>query len=157
MNMLQFELFASVARTQNISRTAGQYNVSQPAVSHQLKTLEQAMGLELIHRTKRGVVLTDAGRELLIRPYRNYPWDCVMRYAPEGETAVPEPPSAPDTSPEKGSDCTAVIPAVRRGDVGAAAAACQAALPFCFRRRLTMVCSFLNSSEAQKQKHPASK
>ncbi len=67
MNMLQFELFASVARTQNISRTAEQYNVSQPAVSHQLKTLEQAMGLELIHRTKRGVVLTDAGRELL--PY----------------------------------------------------------------------------------------
>ena len=67
MNMLQFELFASVARTQNISRTAAQYNVSQPAVSHQLKTLEQAMGLELIHRTKRGVVLTDAGRELL--PY----------------------------------------------------------------------------------------
>ena len=67
MNMLQFELFASVARTQNISRTAEQYSVSQPAVSHQLKTLEQAMGLELIHRTKRGVVLTDAGRELL--PY----------------------------------------------------------------------------------------
>ena len=51
MNMLQFELFASVARTQNISRTAEQYSVSQPAVSHQLKTLEQAMGLELIHRT----------------------------------------------------------------------------------------------------------
>ena len=67
MNMLQFELFASVARTQNISRTAAQYNVTQPAVSHQLKTLEQAMGLELIHRTRRGVVLTDAGRELL--PY----------------------------------------------------------------------------------------
>ncbi len=67
MNMLQFELFASVARTQNISRTAEQYNVSQPAVSHQLKTLEKAMGLELIHRTKRGVILTDAGRELL--PY----------------------------------------------------------------------------------------
>ena len=68
------------------------------------------------------------GREILRRPYRNYPWDCVLRYAPEGETAVPEPPSAPDTSPEKGSDCTAVIPAVRRGDAGAAAAACQAAL-----------------------------
>jgi len=65
--MLQFELFASVARTQNISRTAEQYRISQPAVSHQLKTLEEAMGLELIHRTRRGVVLTDAGKELL--PY----------------------------------------------------------------------------------------
>ena len=70
------------------------------------------------------------GREFLIRSYRNYPWDCVLRYAPEGETAVPEPPSAPDTSPEKGSDCTAVIPVVRRGDAGAAAAACQAALRY---------------------------
>ncbi len=67
MNMLQFELFASVARTQNISRTAEQYQLSQPAVSHQLKTLERALGPELIQRTKRGVLLTDAGRELL--PY----------------------------------------------------------------------------------------
>jgi len=67
MNMLQYELFASVARTQNLSRTAEQYNVSQPAVSHQLKMLEESLGLELVRRTKRGVVLTDAGRELL--PY----------------------------------------------------------------------------------------
>ena len=56
LNMLQFELFASVARTQNISRTAAQYNVSQPAVSHQLKTLEQAMGLELIHFRLKGTL-----------------------------------------------------------------------------------------------------
>lgn len=67
MNMLQYELFASVARTQNISRTAEQYGISQPAVSHQLKTLEDSLGLELVRRTKRGVLLTDAGRELL--PY----------------------------------------------------------------------------------------
>lgn len=67
MNMLQYELFASVARTQNISRTAEQYGISQPAVSHQLKTLETSLGLELVRRTKRGVLLTDAGRELL--PY----------------------------------------------------------------------------------------
>ena len=94
------------------------------------------------------------GREILRRPYRNYPWDCVLRYAPEGETADAEPPAAPGTSPggsaqagtppqsgprpdsspsggactEKGLSCTAAIPVVRRGDAGAAAAACQAAL-----------------------------
>lgn len=67
MNMLQYELFASVARTQNLSKTAEQYNISQPAVSHHLKGLEDSLGLELIHRTRRGVLLTDAGRELL--PY----------------------------------------------------------------------------------------
>lgn len=67
MNMLQYELFASVARTQNLSKTAEQYGISQPAVSHQLKSLEDSLGLELTRRTKRGVLLTDAGRELL--PY----------------------------------------------------------------------------------------
>lgn len=65
--MLQYELFASVARTQNLSKTAEQYGISQPAVSHQLKSLEDSLGLELTRRTKRGVLLTDAGRELL--PY----------------------------------------------------------------------------------------
>jgi len=67
MNMLQYELFASVARTQNLSKTAEQYHVSQPAVSHHLKMLEESLGLELTRRTRRGVLLTDAGRELL--PY----------------------------------------------------------------------------------------
>ena len=67
MNFLQYELFASVARTLNLSKTAQQYNISQPAVSHHLKSLEESLGLTLVKRTKRGVVLTDAGRELL--PY----------------------------------------------------------------------------------------
>ena len=67
MNMLQYELFASVARTQNLSKTAEQYNVSQPAVSHHLKALEESLGLELVRRSRRGVLLTDAGKELL--PY----------------------------------------------------------------------------------------
>lgn len=67
MNMLQYELFASVARTQNLSKTAQQYYISQPAVSHHIKSLEDSLGVELINRTKRGVSLTDAGREFL--PY----------------------------------------------------------------------------------------
>ena len=67
MNLLPYELFASVARTLNISKTAQQYYISQPAVSHHLKSLEQSLGVELIKRTKRGVVLTAAGSEYL--PY----------------------------------------------------------------------------------------
>ena len=30
------------------------------------------------------------GREFLIRPYRNYPWDCVLRYTGENAGAAPE-------------------------------------------------------------------
>ena len=30
------------------------------------------------------------GREFLVRPYRNYPWDCVLRYTGADAGAVPE-------------------------------------------------------------------
>lgn len=30
------------------------------------------------------------GREFLVRPYRNYPWDCVLRYTGGGEKPVPD-------------------------------------------------------------------
>lgn len=67
MNLLAYELFASVARTQNISKTAKEYFISQPAVSHHIKVLEQSLGAELMKRTKRGITLTTAGKEYL--PY----------------------------------------------------------------------------------------
>lgn len=62
------------------------------------------------------------GREFLIRPYRNYPWDCVLRYTGSEMAAGAAEPSTPLRL------CTASLPEVRRGIVGAAAAACQAAL-----------------------------
>lgn len=67
MNLLPYELFASVARTRNLSKTAEQYFISQPAVSHHIKALEASLGVELVKRTKRGVTLTDEGAEYL--PY----------------------------------------------------------------------------------------
>lgn len=60
------------------------------------------------------------GRELLIRPYRNYPWDCVLRYEGGEEAPAEQTPPAALCRPE--------IPELRRGAVGAAAAALQAAL-----------------------------
>ena len=59
------------------------------------------------------------GREFLIRPYRNYPWDCVLRYT-GGE-------KAPEKLPEP---CTVELPVLRRGDTGAAVAAAQGALRY---------------------------
>lgn len=67
MNLIQYELFASVSRTLNISKTAQQYFITQPAVSHHLKSLEESLGVELIKRTKHGVYLTEAGQDFL--PY----------------------------------------------------------------------------------------
>ena len=67
MNLLQYELFASVAQTLNISKTAQDFFISQPAVSHHLKMLEEAQGVELIKRSRHGVYLTEAGQVFL--PY----------------------------------------------------------------------------------------
>lgn len=67
MNLIQYELFASVAQTLNVSKTAQQFYITQPAVSHHIKSLENTLGVELVKRTKRGVYLTEAGQEFL--PY----------------------------------------------------------------------------------------
>ncbi|MGI6072994.1 MAG: LysR family transcriptional regulator [Lachnospiraceae bacterium] len=67
MNLVQYELFASIAQTQNISKTAKELFITQPTVSHHIKVLEQGLGVELVKRTNRGVELTAAGEEFL--PY----------------------------------------------------------------------------------------
>ena len=37
-----------------------------------------------------GMTGDQTGREFLVRPYRNYPWDCVLRYTGGGEKSVPD-------------------------------------------------------------------
>ena len=49
---------------ENIYKAADELMISQPAVTKQLKTLENQLGGELFIRTKKGVILTDNGREI---------------------------------------------------------------------------------------------
>lgn len=65
MDILQLRLFVSVANTLNFSRTAQQYFISQPAVSHHIKMLENALGVRLLSRTSRKITLTEEGLEFL--------------------------------------------------------------------------------------------
>jgi DNA-binding transcriptional LysR family regulator len=67
MDTLQLQLFASISRTLNFSRTAEQFFISQPAVSHQIKMLENSLGVRLLNRSNHKVSLTVEGAELL--PY----------------------------------------------------------------------------------------
>ena len=54
----------SVTTTPSISRAARRLGMSQPALSRQLRALEQAVGLTLFERSARGVSLTPAGVSL---------------------------------------------------------------------------------------------
>ena len=57
--------FVAVAQTGGVTRAAGFLNLTQSAVSMQLKRLEELMGLELLDRSNRKVSLTAAGEQLL--------------------------------------------------------------------------------------------
>jgi LysR family glycine cleavage system transcriptional activator len=56
--------FEATARLSSLSRAAQELNVTQPAISRQLKLLEQDLGMPLYVRHNRGVELTPPGREL---------------------------------------------------------------------------------------------
>lgn len=59
----QLDVFATVARTGSLTRAAAEVHLTQPAVSMQLRALEQSVGLPLVEPAGRGIRLTDAGRE----------------------------------------------------------------------------------------------
>lgn len=56
--------FEAAARHQNLTRAASELCVSQAALSHQIKALEQQLRTSLFHRLPRGVALTDEGAAL---------------------------------------------------------------------------------------------
>ena len=65
MELRQLQAFATVARLQHLTRAAERLHLSQPAVSHQIKALEEELGVRLFERTAGGLLLAAAGRELL--------------------------------------------------------------------------------------------
>lgn len=65
VSLRQLRVFMAVAESRSFSRAADALALTQPAVSRNVTDLEQAMGLQLLHRTTREVELTEAGRLLL--------------------------------------------------------------------------------------------
>lgn len=61
------EVFLAIAEHGTLRSAAGTLGVQPPAVSYQLKALEDRIGAALFIRTTRSVQLTDAGRSLLAR------------------------------------------------------------------------------------------
>ncbi len=58
--------FEAAARHLSFTRAGLELSVTQAAISHQVKALEDRLGLSLFRRTPRGLVLTDEGRALMV-------------------------------------------------------------------------------------------
>ncbi|MBY5531858.1 LysR family transcriptional regulator [Rhizobium leguminosarum] len=58
--------FLAVARAQSFTKAAGKLGVSQSALSHTIRGLEERLGLRLLTRTTRSVAPTEAGERLLL-------------------------------------------------------------------------------------------
>lgn len=63
-NFSDITYFLEVANTQNISRAAERLGLAQPSLSSAIRRLEEALGVELLIRSKSGVQLTRAGLEM---------------------------------------------------------------------------------------------
>jgi len=67
MNERDFDLILTLYELKNITRTAEKLFLTQPAVSHRIKKIEDFLGGELLIRSKKGVVFTPLGEGIV--PY----------------------------------------------------------------------------------------
>src|SRR6201993_1277463 len=65
MELRHLRYFVAVGEEENMSRAAVKLHVSQPALSKQVRDLEDEIGFSLLQRTAKSVRLTDAGRVFL--------------------------------------------------------------------------------------------
>lgn len=65
MDLKQLRAFVTVAETGNVTRASSLLNLVQPAVSRQLRMLEDDLGTELFDRSRHGMQLTGPGKTML--------------------------------------------------------------------------------------------
>jgi DNA-binding transcriptional LysR family regulator len=64
ITLRQLQIFEAVARHQSISRAANELSLTQPAVSMQIKQMEDQLGLVVVEQVGKKFALTEAGHEL---------------------------------------------------------------------------------------------
>jgi DNA-binding transcriptional LysR family regulator len=67
VNQKQAQMLDILSRTHSLSEAAVEMGTSQPRLTQQLKVVEQELGVELFHRSPRGLLLSEAGQMFL--PY----------------------------------------------------------------------------------------
>ena len=64
INFEYYKVFYVIAKNKNITKAANELNISQPAISRMLKTMEDQINTKLFIRKTKGVILTNEGKEL---------------------------------------------------------------------------------------------
>ena len=100
MELKQLDYFLGVAESGSFSKAAIRLSVAQPILSRQIKLLESELGVELLYRNGRGVVVSEAGKVLesyarsvvgLIEKAQSE--IVALKAEPRGRVAVAMPPS----------------------------------------------------------------
>jgi LysR family nitrogen assimilation transcriptional regulator len=100
MNVRQLRFFLQVAELGSVTRAAEVLHIAQPALSRQIRSLEEDLDTTLFHRSERGIRLTEAGeclRESAMGLLRHF--DRVrsevrdLSGSPRGELTIAMPPS----------------------------------------------------------------
>lgn len=101
MEIKQLKYFLAVTELGAFSKAAVVLSVAQPVLSRQIRSLEEELGIELLYRNGRGIVLTEAG-ELLLERARAILSEASaitsdidsMRASPSGKLILGLPPTA---------------------------------------------------------------
>lgn len=100
MDVIQLRYFASVARLRSFSKAAAALNVSQPAITRQIRLLEAELGTQLLFRHSRGAEPTEAGlvlgagAEAILRLFEQTRSEIIAQAAhPTGSIRIGFPPS----------------------------------------------------------------
>jgi len=100
MELKQLDYFLGVAESGSFSKAAIRLSVAQPILSRQIKLLETELGVELLYRNGRGVVVSEAGK--VLETYARSVVGLVekaqseigsLKAEPRGRVAIAMPPS----------------------------------------------------------------
>jgi DNA-binding transcriptional LysR family regulator len=96
LDLTALRSFAAVADAGGVTRAAAQLNLTQSAVSMQLKRLEESLGLPLLDRSARTIALTAQGEQLLgyarrLLALNDEAWGRMTDQAFEGELTLGVP------------------------------------------------------------------
>jgi DNA-binding transcriptional LysR family regulator len=108
MELRHIRYFVAVAEELHFRRAAERLHVAQPAVSEQIRKLEEELGVRLFDRTQHNVALTDAGAALLTEAYR------VLRHAEAARLAARNAIDRPGSELRIGYVPTALLASIPR-------------------------------------------